>query len=135
MLDSCFFGNFVYVFVLNCGNLKPIHTNKFLTLFEVKEGGPQVYKSEVDIIYYMLWAYIDTVRYLYRQIYSQDLTHISIWYCNCSCTQDTHTRTNSHIHVLYHAIMYSMQWWLYIKPVQRIQSYTYAIATISICTL
>ena len=51
LLDSGFFFEIAfYVFVLNCGNWKPLHTNKFLTLFEViKGGGPQVYKSEADI--------------------------------------------------------------------------------------
>ena len=40
LLDSCFFLEIAfYVFVFNCGNLKPLHTNKFLTLFEVIKGG------------------------------------------------------------------------------------------------
>ena len=29
-----------YVFILNYGNWKPLHTNKFLILFEVIKGGP-----------------------------------------------------------------------------------------------
>jgi hypothetical protein len=36
LLDSCFLEIAFYVFVFNCGNLKPIHTNKF-------DGGPKVY--------------------------------------------------------------------------------------------
>ena len=57
LLDSCFFLEIAfYVFVLNCGNWKPIHTNKFLTLFEViKGGGPRFInqRQTLHIYFYM----------------------------------------------------------------------------------
>ena len=63
LLDSCFFLEIAfYVFVLNCGNWKPLHTTKFLTLFEViKRGGegPQVYKSEADINCFFANSFFD----------------------------------------------------------------------------
>ena len=53
LLDSCCFLEIAfYVFVLNCGNWKPIYTNKFdggLNFIWGNSGGGPIYKSEADI--------------------------------------------------------------------------------------
>ena len=59
LLDSFFFEIAFYVFVFNCGNWKPLHTNKALSLFRVKEGGGPIYKSEVDINIHSTWSIHD----------------------------------------------------------------------------
>ena len=59
LLDSFFFEIAFYIFVFNCGNLKPLHTSFMvaLSLFRVREGGGPIYKSEADIIHIYTYTY------------------------------------------------------------------------------